>query len=81
MKKILSFLFLKLFALVIDIFETFTSLTLCERLAIIKLVGFGLLISGIYGFYNKANLGDLILIIGTLYGAIKSNRKIKEIEC
>jgi hypothetical protein len=46
-----------------DIFITFFELTLCESLDIIKLIGFGLLVNGIYGFYKEINLGDFILIV------------------
>ncbi|MCT7563312.1 hypothetical protein N5U23_04700 [Aliarcobacter butzleri] len=64
-----------------DIFITFFELTLCETLDIIKLIGFGLLVNGIYGFYKCINLGDFILIVGVLYGILKVNKKIKELEC
>ena len=64
-----------------DIFITFFALTLCESLDIIKLIGFGLLVNGIYGFYKEINLGDFILIVGVLYGILKVNKKIKELEC
>lgn len=64
-----------------DIFITFFELTLCEALDIIKLVGFGLLVNGIYGFYKEINLGDFILIVCVLYGILKVDKKIKELKC
>ena len=81
MKKILVFVLNKIISLIFDMIQTFMSLTHCERLAIIKLVSIGLTISGIYGFYSEQKFGDLVLVMGALYGTIKSKRKIKEIEC
>ena len=81
MNIFLHYVYKRGFDLIKDIITTFASLTVCEMLDIIWLLSLGLAISGIYGFYSEPKIGDLILVIGALYGAIKSKRKLKEIEC
>jgi len=48
---------------VIDIYYIFSKLTIYDVLDTIQLIGFGLLVNGIYGFYTNPNLKDFILIV------------------
>lgn len=69
---ILIFYFLK------DIFKTFTKLTMCDTFVIMEIIGFGLVVNALYGFYTKPNYDDLILIISVLYGTLKIKHKKDE---
>ncbi len=62
-----------------DIITTFSKLTKSDIFDIIELVGFGLIVNGIYGFYREHSLQDLALVIFVLYGTLKiKNKKRKD---
>ena len=81
MRKIIKIIIDALFFFSKDIYETFAKLKKCDFFDIMELIGFGLVINSLYGFFKDYDTKDFFILATVLYNTLKIKHFKKDHKC